>query len=107
MRLTATIAGTVAGAGAAAATAGPSTASAFNGIPTLFVDGVTGTLVGTIQLQARPAGGSANSWAPLGGAGLTATGAITPGVVAGDCEFRVFCSAFTSGTAPWTLQIAA
>lgn len=91
--------------GALNGTVGP--LSAFNGAPSLFVDGTTGSLVGTIQLQARPAGGSANSWAPIGGAGVTATGAISPGVIYGDLEFRAICSAYTSGNAPCVLQVTA
>jgi hypothetical protein len=90
----------------AAGAAGVS-ASAQNGAPTLFVDGVTGSLVGTIQLQARPAGGSAAMWQPIGGAGLSASGLINPGIIYGDMEFRVFCSAYTSGNAPCVFQVTA
>jgi hypothetical protein len=63
-------------------------------------------LVGTIALQVRPAGGSANTWVTIG-TPVTATGIISPGIIYGDCEFRAFCSAYTSGNAPIVLQVAA
>lgn len=90
--------------GALNATIGPF--SMFNGAPSLIADYTTGALVGTVVLEVRPAGGGANDWVPVA-AGLTAQGIINPGIIWGDYEVRGRCSAYTSGTGPGTLSVAA
>lgn len=58
---------------------------------------VSGTFVGTITLQASPTGGAA-SWVTIG-TPLTAPGAILVNNLAGDLQFRLLCTPYTSGTA--------
>src|SRR5205085_1646625 len=77
-----------------------------NGAPMLTVDYTTGVLVGTVIVEVRQPGGGANDWCP-GNAGLTGQGIINPGVIWGDWEVRVRCSAYTSGTGTARLSIAA
>jgi hypothetical protein len=64
---------------------------------------VSGTFVGTVVLQALPTR-SSTTWVNIG-TSLTAAGTILANNLAGDFQFRVLCSAYTSGTA--TVYLAA
>lgn len=76
------------------------TVSMLNPIVTAMV---TGTFVGTAALQARPTGSGA-AWITLGSP-LTAPGAVST-TMAGDVEFRIACTAYTSGTIAAYLAVA-
>ena len=74
---------------------------------------VWGTFVGTIQLQARPAGitgapfQALTATAPSGGAAnITAPGIWTFEALPGDWEYQVACTAYTSGTINYAAQVA-
>lgn len=58
---------------------------------------ISGTFTGSISLQASPTGAAA-SWVTLGSP-LTAPGAITANNLAGDLQFQLVMTAFTSGSA--------
>lgn len=69
---------------------------------------VAGTFVGTLTLQARPSG-LGGAWAPVTPIGQAASGITSPAVysfppMAGDWEFQVQMTAYTSGTANVTLS---
>lgn len=57
---------------------------------------VDGTFVGTIALQARPAGTSVNFQTITS---LTAPGIAASAIMPGSWEYRLACTAYTSGTA--------
>jgi hypothetical protein len=63
---------------------------------------VGGTFVGTIQLQtAMPGAAGADVWVPVG-SNLTAAGSLVFNGAIGR-KFRVSCTAYTSGTAYYSL----
>lgn len=80
--------------------------SASNAAATVTVDYTTGTLVGTVIVEVRVPGGGANDWCPVN-AGITAQGIINTPILYGDLEWRVRCSAFTSGTGTARMTLAA
>lgn len=57
---------------------------------------ISGTFVGTVALQASPTGAAPN-WSTIG-TPLTAPGIIQASHLAGDLQFQLVCTAFTSGT---------
>lgn len=58
---------------------------------------VMGTFEATLKLQARPTGDPDLDWQTIGD-DITAPGIVTAGPIAGDYEYRLLCTAFTSGT---------
>jgi hypothetical protein len=67
-------------------------------------------LTGTVQVSGRPSGGT-STYEPLTPTGQTTPNITAPGMyafpfVAGDWDFCVSCTVFTSGTAPFQLQAA-
>jgi hypothetical protein len=78
--------------GAANATVGP--VSMINANVSAVVSGV---FVGTIALQCCPTGAAAN-WVTVG-TPLTAPGVISVQGLAGDLQFQLVCTAYTSGSA--------
>lgn len=69
---------------------------------------VSGTFVGTVQLQARPAGlgGTFQPIAPIGGGAISAAGVYAFPPLAGDWEFQAQMTSYTSGTANVSISAA-
>lgn len=79
-----------------------------NGRVTLYL---ASGLTGTVQLQARPTGSPSAAFEPLIPSGTTSVNITAAGVyafppLAGDLEFQVACTAFTSGSGAVTLMLA-
>lgn len=99
----ASVSGTLTAASGAGSTVGPMQMA--NCKVALYLGG---TLVGTVQVQCRPAG-TAVAFQPLipsgaTSASITAAGGYSFPAMGGDWEFEVACTIFTSGSGTVTLQ---
>lgn len=59
---------------------------------------ISGTFVGTVQLQVRQTGNSGAAWENLGSS-VTAPGVVQISGLAGDLQYQLVMTAYTSGTA--------
>lgn len=77
-----------------------------------FLFTIDGTFVGTVQLQGRPLAPASATWVPVSADGSTAALFTAPCAVIVTApeqgfEYRVTCTAFTSGTINWRMGGAA